>query len=374
MDRELAGAVFQRWQEGLPIAETTFCKAASALGVDPNAALLEARFYSVLDNYLLEKRAMTGSERVLFSVAAGFDPTIMVKTASAHGLSSDELVLEALRQQGFRPNLTKLANLSGVGGDPTVDPNAGMDPNQQQAAQVMGMPPQQGMQVQQAPIARSQPSPTAPEQIDAMPGGNMDALLQNQQQTFGQGAQDNGGMPASGMPEPPPPPPSPEERIQQVGPNLDPETVSRYAEQLQRFEEGFGMPINDPKQMVKFVKELQKLDGKKIDQGIKAMSQQIEQEQAQELGVDGTPTIDGAGGANGAPVMAPKGQLGGDAAQAGSQPPQDSQAMPDGGSPEQAGPPRAQKPLRPQPQQVANAAAEKVAHVARILARSHAIR
>src|SRR6185295_9650643 len=92
---------------------------------------------------------------------------------------------------------------------------------------------------------------------------------------------------------------------------LDDETIARYAEQLTRFEEGFQMQIADPKMMVKFVKELQKLDGKRIDQGIKAMSQQLEQEQAQELGVDAAPTIDGPGGggmANGAPgtKMAPK--------------------------------------------------------------------
>jgi len=362
MDRELAGAVLRRWEDGFPVAETTFYKAASSLGIDPDAALLEARYYTVLDSYLLEKRAMTPAERVVLSYAAGISPNAMVKTASAHGFSPDELVLEALREQRFVPDLEKLANMSGIGGDPTVDPamaGAPQDPAQQQAAGVMGAPPQQGMQVQQAPMARSKPSPMAPEQLSEQPGGNLDALLADQQAVYGQGAQENGGLPSAGMPPPPPPPPSPEERISQVAPNLDEETIARYAEQLPRFEEGIGMQISDPKQMVKFVKELQKIDGKRIDQGIKAMGTQLEQEQAQELGVDSTPTIDGpGGGAGGGGPMAQQQQ----APQQGA-----SEGPPQAGGPKPPG--KAPPPPKPQPQQ-ASEAVEKVAHVARQIARS----
>jgi hypothetical protein len=387
MDRELAGAVFSRWNEGLPISEAMLYKAASVMGVDPVDALMEARYYSCLDQYLLEKRAMTAAERIVFSAAAGFELGNMEKSASAHGFSPDELIFEALRARDFRPNLEKIANLSAVpGADPMM--SEGQDPYEMLAAQsgdAMGAPPQPGAQVQQQPIARFKPSPTAPEQAMASPTGNMDQLIQEQQGLFQDPQmQGNGGQPpAAGMPQPAPPPPSPEERIQQVGPNLDPETVGRYSEQLVRFEEGLQMPINDPKQMVKFVKELQKVDGKKIDQGIKAMGQQLEQEQAQELGVDGTPTIDGPGGAGGAGGVPGQGVMAGAPGGASAPSPQEGPPVaqsPGGGegSPPQegAGPqqppqkPPAKQPPQPGPQQAAPAAVEKVANAARALARA----
>jgi hypothetical protein len=43
MDRELAEAVLERWADGDPVYEATLYKAASVLGVDPDAALMEAR-------------------------------------------------------------------------------------------------------------------------------------------------------------------------------------------------------------------------------------------------------------------------------------------------------------------------------------------
>jgi hypothetical protein len=86
--------------------------------------------------------------------------------------------------------------------------------------------------------------------------------------------------------------------------------------------------------MVKFVKELQKVDGKRIDQGIKAMGEQLEQQQAAELGV-GQPTVPTTNGAQ-KPQVPPK-----------------SQAAP---QPQTAAPPQA---------------AEKVASVGRLLARLH---
>ncbi len=403
MDRELAGVVLEKWENGEAVSEKQLYKAAQAVGVDPMAALVEARFFTYLDNYLTEKRAMSRGERAVFSAAAGIAPGIMVKTASAHGFSPDELIVEALRERNFVPSLEKIANLSTLmmqqgggqgaqGGQqkpPGGQPPMGGAPEeaalQQQAGDAMMAPPQDGAMLQQQPEARFKPSPTAPEQMPESPMGNLDALVQQGQQIFGDQATQNGGTPPAGMPEPQGQP-SPEQRIQQVGPNLDPETVARYAEQLVRFEEGFQMPINDPKQMVKFVKELQKVDGKKVDQGIKAMGQQLEQEQAQELGVDATPTIDGpGGGATGGPgmQMAPKGpppESGGEAesgvppqeaspqggpaeAQSGNEKPSAGAQPPPGGS--------SFPPKKAPPQQAApNAAVEKVANAARALARA----
>jgi hypothetical protein len=422
MDRELAGAVIDKWEAGEAVSEMQLYKAAQALDIDPMAALVEARFYTYFDKCVLEKRAMSRGERIVFSAAAGLNDRAMVKSASAFGLSPDELIVEALRDRGFVPDLQKIANLAamtqgmdpsqGGGGPPggpgkkppgqgpqaagPMDPSQGMmqpppDPSQggpeQMAGDVMMAPPSPDAMLQQDPSARIKPSPTAPEQIAASQVGNLDELVQQGQQVFGDQASQNGGAAPQGMPEPAPPPPSPEDRIRQVGPNLDDETVARYADQLQRFEEGFQMPVNDPKQMVKFVKELQKIDGKKVDQGIKAMGQQLEQEQAQELGVDSTPTIDGPGGAMaGGPgtKMAPKPEGQG-------QPSLDPQAGPVTGSQQSAadtqssnggqggsaqspskppGGPLRQQPKSAPPQQTAEAAVEKVANAARALARA----
>jgi hypothetical protein len=432
MDQELAHAVIANWESGRAISEMQLYKAAQTLDIDPMAALVEARYFTYLDQCLKEKRAMSRGERIVFSAAAGIDSASMVKSASAYGLSPDDLIYEALRERDFVPDLQKIANLAaaiggmdpsqGPGGkkppgqgapmdpmqaaiqqgggemppqDPSLDPAA--DPMAQTAGGAMMAPPAEDAMLQQQQSARIKPSPTGPEQIAASSMGNLDELVQQGQQTYGEQATENGGTAPQGMPEPMPPPPSPEERIQQVGPNLDEETVARYAEQLQRFEEGFQMQIADPKMMVKFVKELQKLDGKRIDQGIKAMSQQLEQEQAQELGVDAQPTIDGPGGggtggmAGGAPgtKMAPKP---GSEAQQGAPSQENPQAGPgsnsqpsagatqssqDGGQgpgQEQQSPPRQQQ--RPQPkaaptqQQAAGAAVEKVANAARALARA----
>jgi hypothetical protein len=455
MDRELAGVVLEYWEAGEPVSEMQLYKAAQALDIDPMAALVEARFYTYLDRCLLEKRAMSRGERIVFSAAAGLNDVAMVKSASAFGLSPDELIVEALRERGFVPDVQSIAKLgSSLGYAATgtasnrmpkmasggsshsgkskkanmAPPMMGMDPSQsggpqgggkkpppgqdpmqaammgqpppdmggapppeQAAGDIMTAPPSPDAMLQQQQAARIKPSPTGPDQVAASPVGNLDELVQEGQQVFGDQAMGNGGTAPQGMPEPPPPPPSPDERIRQVGPNLDDETVARYAEQLQRFEEGFQMPINDPKQMVKFVKELQKIDGKKVDQGIKAMGQQLEQEQAQELGVDSTPTIDGPGGGmGGAPgtKLAPKpGEQG--QPQPDQQPGSVSGSQPGGGDTQsndggQGGPiqdPQMQQPSRPPrpqpkpapPQQAAEAAVEKVANAARALARASSL-
>lgn len=480
MDKELASAVIDRWESGQPVSEMNLYKAAQALDIDPMAALIEARYYTYLDKCLLEKRAMSKGERIVFSAAAGLNDQTMTKTASSFGLSPDELILEALRERGFVPDIEKIANIgdtiheavnaygnspgaqkavhygakgiraAGYAGGamyagktlfggkdkqalamPPMDPSqgqgggkqpppgqGGQDPMaamqamqqggampqdpaaqgagpEQAAGDIMMAPPDPNAMLQQQQSARVKPSPTGPEQVAASPMGNLDELVGQGQQTFGDQAMDNGGVAPQGMPEPAPPPPSPEERVKQVGPNLDDETVARYAEQLQRFEEGFQMQIADPKQMVKFVKELQKVDGKRIDQGIKAMSEQLEQEQAAELGVDSNPTIDGAGGAamGGGPgtKMAPKPggpagtspqnpqEMGGDPQMSGSQPSAGDtqsenggqQTLPNGQPQQSSRPPRPQPKAVPQQQQAAEAAVEKVAHAARALARAY---
>ncbi len=303
MDYDMATAVLSRWQDGEAVYESAIYKAAEALGADPQAALVEARFYTYLDNFLLEKRAMSDAERLLFSYASGFNSRPFIKTASMYGISPDDLIIEALVERNFVPDLEKIALIASP--QETSKENTPEDSALPASVEgTMTQPPQRGALVQQQPSARIRPSPTAPEQVAPSDTGNIEELLAMAQQNNPQAAESGGGIAPSGAPSDPPQPLDSLSRVMQVGPNLDQETAGRYAEQLDRFEQGFGMQISDPKQMIKFVKELQKLDGKKIDQGIKAMSQQLEQEQAQELGIDGgTPTIDGGGGPQ---VLAPK--------------------------------------------------------------------
>lgn len=293
MDHDLAGAVFRRWDDGYPVSEVTFCKAASVLGIDPALALTEARYITALSKYAASSRSMSASERAYFSLAAGEDPRVMEKVAYSHGLNSDELILRKLSDRGFKPDLEKIALMV-----PPQEPAAG---GQEQAGQEQGgqPPPQagpeQGAQLQQAPTL-FKPAPTAPEQTPPGPMGNMESLVQGQQQVFGQQAQDNGGLPPAGAEQPPPPPPEPGERIQQVAPGMDPETTQRYGQKLTEFEQEIGMQISDPKQMVKFVTEMQKVDKKYIDEGIKQMGQRLEGEMGIGSQVKGPqPTVPGFG-------------------------------------------------------------------------------
>ena len=282
MDLELAGAVLARWQSGLPVYEGTLYKAAAAVGLDPDRALLEARYYDALDSYLSEKRAMHPSERIFFSIAAGFNPYEMEKTASTYQLDTDELILQTLHARNWTPDLEKLALVpmqAGPAEGPEMDPTGqmgGQPPMPPEMAQAMGAPPQQGAAVQQDPSQRPgwAPPPTAPNQAPPDAQGNMDALLQQAGQA--NSAQAGGGLPPAGgdMNPPPPPPPTPEEKIQQAAPDLPPENVQRYAQQLQEIEQQTGIAVTDPQQVQKIVQMGQKQDGKIIDQAIKDKMQQ----------------------------------------------------------------------------------------------------
>lgn len=281
MDRDLAQAVLTRWNEGLPVYEGTLYKAAAYMGIDPDAALLEARFYTVLDNALMEKMAgydFEDWERSLLSAAAGHDPYTLEKTASVYGLDQDELVIRALVERNWAPDLQKLAMM------PAADPNAqggqpppGGAPPSDPSQNPMMAPPQPGQQVQQQPDAREAMmggGPSATNPIPPGPEGNLDQILQMAQSA--QGAGQGGGLPPAGgeMEQPPPEPPSPEEKIQQVSPDLPPENVARYAQNLQQIEEQTGIGVTDPQQIQKIVQSGQKQDKKIIDQAIKDMEQQ----------------------------------------------------------------------------------------------------
>ncbi len=423
MDSDLAGAVFRRWENGLPVSEINFYKAASILGVDPAAALTEARYYTALDSWLSKDAAMSPVERHYFSLAVGEDPDHLEKVASAYSVDPDLLLVQKLAARGFHPDLEKIALMlppeaieemllaqqeqeAGGGGGPDQGPGGGQaagDPGaaQDPAAALAPQGPQPGAQLQQDPNQRFKPAPTAPDQI--MPGeaGNLDALLQEQQGAFGGQAEENGGLPPSGAEQPPPPPPAPNDRILQVAPQMDPETAQRYGDKLTEFEEQMGMPISDPKQMVKFVESMQKVDTKYMQEGIKQFAEQQEAEMGIGQQVAGsTPTVkgfgpndpppgQGAAGAGGPPSPggAPGGAGGppGGGAPGGEDPAAAAAEAEGAGGPPMAGAgggkPKVQpgQPLpaaqaagtKPKPGGPGGQAAEKVAHAARALARAH---
>ena len=296
MDRELASAVFQRWTDGLPVAETAFHKAASVIGIDPDDALLEARFYTMLDadlRKLASCESIPESAVLAYSAAAGYGPQELVKTASAFQLDPLELALKKLASENWVPNLAmlKLAIMApAMGGQ---DMGGGqMDPAQA-AMQPPGaggpagaapppMPPQPGAAVQQAPEERYRPSPMAPAQTPPSEEGNMQELVDAARHPD-QGAEMGpeagmgpGGAPSMGSEQGPAeqPPMPPEEKIMQVAPDVPQERLPEYAAKLQELESNVGMPVQDPAQITKFVAQMKKEDGKKIDEAIKQMGTQ----------------------------------------------------------------------------------------------------
>ena len=271
MDRELAIAVLQRWDEGDAVYAGTLYKAASVLGIDPSSAVLEARFYTFLDDYLAGGGPMEPPTRELFSAAAGYDVDSLEKTASAYNLDTDRLIVESLRRRNFVPDLDKFAEAM-----------AGMD---------MPMQPQPGEMLQQqpqvrAPEVRVQPGPTAPMQLAPSSQGNANQLAQQAAQQpqdgmAGQAPQQDAGMqqqqPGAQQAGQPMDKDTvnatftamnPEEKVQNAVQYLHPDVIPRYAQKLQEIEQAAGIPMTDPSQVKKLVKQLEKQDGTVLDQAI----------------------------------------------------------------------------------------------------------
>jgi ribosomal protein L12E/L44/L45/RPP1/RPP2 len=286
MDTQLATAVFTRWNQGLPVAETSLHKAASALGINPDDALLEARFYTMLDHDLAKVasgHSLTPTDLNFYASAVGESGQNLVKTAHVHHLSPQDLVLEKLASQNWVPYLDgiKLAmggmDPGGQGGMPTD--GAGAAPGAEGAEAAMPAP-EAGQEVQQAPQQRFKPSPMAPSQVPPSPGGNLQELARSAMSPSPPAQDMQAGMGVGGGQEtdmapstPAPPPPTPEEKLQQVVPDLPPETAARYSEKMTEVEQQAGMPIEDPNQIQKFVAEMKKQDAKQIDEAIKGMAQ-----------------------------------------------------------------------------------------------------
>lgn len=304
MDNELARAVIGRYQSGLPVAEEMFFKAAHAIGADPYDALLEARWETML-HADLPKLASGGrlspEALTVYSAAAGEDPRTLVKTASKYCLDPQYLALVKLAENEWVPNIAMLklalmAEGGGMGGEQMMDPmmaagaaggDAAQPPQPEQDPAMAG--PQPGAAVQQQ---RYKPSPMAPMQTPPSAEGNLNELVEAarhpdaaadaqaaQQQPGGsmgpEGAPDSMGPDAGpGMEQQAPPQPqmTPDQKIQQVDPSVDQETMQRWAPKLEEIEQQTGIQMNDPAQVQKFIGEMQKADQKTLDEAIKGMN------------------------------------------------------------------------------------------------------
>ncbi len=299
MDIELAKSVFQRWNQGLPVAEEVFYKAASALQLDPGDALLEARFYTCLDHdlkKLASGHALDGTSAAMYCAAAGYHPNEFVKTAAAYALDPLDLALEKLSENNWVPDLEMLkvalmaapVQADGAAGDQgadMVDPSA-MGGGGQQAGQPeenQAVNPQQGAVVQQDPNQRFKPSPMAPVQMPPSQDGNLMDLSNaarhpeaGAQAGAGMGADPNGGgsMMSSAGPQDPAPPMPPDQKLLAVQQNIPAESLNRWAGKFSELEKQVGMSIDDPQQIAKFIAQMQKDDAKMVDQAIKNMSVQ----------------------------------------------------------------------------------------------------
>lgn len=304
MDHELAQAVIGRYQNGLPVAEEMFFKAATVVGANPQDALLEARWETLL--YAdLPKLASGGKlspeALVIYAAVAGEDPQVLTKTAAKYGLDPQRLVLRKLAEHNWVPDIQmlKIALMSESGGAgaeqmqaPMQNPAAGGMGGQQGAGQPPvdpSMTPQPGATVQQQ---RYKPSPMAPMQTPPSAEGNLNELVEAarhpdaaqdamiaQQQPGGsmgpEGAPDSMGPDAGpGMEQQAPPQPqmTPDQKLQQVDQSIDQQTMERWAPKLEEIEQQTGIQMNDPAQVQKFIAEMQKADQKALDEAIKEMN------------------------------------------------------------------------------------------------------
>lgn len=392
MDRDLAFATFQRWSAGEPVSENSLFKAASTLGTNPYDALLEARYYTDLTNYLNRGGGeMNEYERHIFSGAAGAHSDEMSKTASAYMLPDEELILAHLSEQNFVPYLPKLAEaMAQAGTDPNAQQGQAVQQDPELEAQMQELMTQQQMaQQQQVQAGMVKPTPTAPSQIPPSPEGNSEQLLYNEvnkdqleqqrqqqmqqqmqqqtQQNPQQGSKEQLQQMYSAM--------TPEQKIQHAAPQVGQEHRQRYADTLGQVEQTAGLKITDPSQVQKVVKGVEKQDKKIIDEAIK----QVTDVQAQGAGgaaggggnfgpLPGEPgDTSGQGGAE------PGGAPGGVEAGGAEMPPEGAGPPAQGGMPPGQGKPP-QKPKTPPPGQSApgeqGAPMDKMAYLMELRART----
>ena len=320
MNNQLAAAIFDRWNNGLPVSEVNMYKAAEFVGGNPQLALLEARYYTILDNYLGRGGEMTDLEKNAFSLFTGKYFSDFEKVASSYGIPEDDLIFRSLLSTEFVPYLLKAAESqpgpqegSVVQQNPDVRQQA-ID-NPQSIQQATGNPAAlQSPDWQGNPMYK--PTPTAPGQIPPSQNGNMNQLMYNeqhkgeleaqkQQQMMSQLAAQTQQNPQAGSKEQIQMlynQMTPQQKVQHAAPQVSPEDVERHAQEVSKIEAQTGLKIKDPAQIKKIIGGIEKQDKQIIDQ---AIQQQFNQSQEMYGPLPGTP--DGSTPGNSSAPMQPGG-------------------------------------------------------------------
>jgi hypothetical protein len=66
----------------------------------------------------------------------------------------------------------------------------------------------------------------------------------------------------------------PDQKLLAVQQNIPPQALDRWAGKFSELEQQVGMSIDDPQQIAKFIAQMQKDDGKMVDEAIKNMAVQ----------------------------------------------------------------------------------------------------
>lgn len=268
MDRDLALAVFRAFQDGERVNDTMLEKAASSLGIEPAYILREARIKTAASN--IDKKANFD----YLSRVCGFSRDRLEKVAHMYDATKEQVLLTYLQGVNFTP-YEKIAEEA-----PAQGQNLQQDPN---ALGTPALPP--GALTSQDPFGNTmfRPSPTAPNQLPPTDEGNMQQLMENDQnkeqiqaEQAQQGADQMLQQAGQGQQQ------MPKEQIQQALAQADPEAKMRYAfpgateqemaravEALQMVEEQTGLSVTDEGQLKKIVGEVQKENKKIIDEAIK---------------------------------------------------------------------------------------------------------
>lgn len=320
MNSQLAAAIFDRWNNGLPVSEHNLYKAAEFVGEDPQLALLEARYYTVLDNYLMRGGEMSPLEKNAFALFTGRSFGDFEKIASSCNITEDELIFRSLLSTEFIPYLYKAAESQPGpqdGGVVQQNPDARQQAieNPQSIQQATGNPAAMTTPDWQGnPMYK--PTPTAPGQVPPGKDGNMGQLMSNeankgqieaqkQQQMMSQLAQQTQQNPQAGSKEQVQMlynQMTPQQKVQHAAPQVSPEDVDRHAQEVSKIEAQTGLKIKDPAQIKKIIGGIEKQDKQVIDQ---AIQQQFNQSQEMYGPLPGTP--DGSTPGNAAAPTQPGG-------------------------------------------------------------------
>jgi Tfp pilus assembly protein PilV len=284
IDKDLALAVLENFNNGFVVNEDMLVKAAESLNFSPREILKEARLRTVITDFL-EKKA--GDYKNYLALACGISKERLEKIAILQDSLPELVAIEYLRAQNFTPH-EKLAQM---------DDGSSAGQNLQQNPALL-----QNALLSNDPFGNVmyQPSPTAPAQVPPNEEGNFGQLLNNydnqdemqaQQQQLGADQMLQQASQEEMQQQPGMQPTYSKEQIQQalmqadaqgkakyVMPGGTPEQLERLSTEIAKIEQQTGIPISDPAQLKKVMQGIEKQEKAIIDQAIQANFETGQQE------------------------------------------------------------------------------------------------